>query len=73
MPRMTQQQALDARQGDVVTYKGRETYITSIKLHGIAGPHFRLDGVADGLTSYQMVSYPDGEIRNVHGNRDVTS
>lgn len=66
---MNEQQARDARTGDVVIYRNQETHITSIKTGGIAGPHFRLDGVEDGLTSYQLVRYPEGEIRNVRGNR----
>jgi hypothetical protein len=66
---MSEDQARAARIGDRVTYRGRETYITAIKMGGIAGPHFRLDGVEDGLTSYQLVRYPEGEIVNVYGNR----
>ena len=57
------------RRIEAATGVRRETAGAYLKAAGIAAPLFRLADVPDGLTSYRLVGYPDGDIVNEYGNR----
>ena len=53
---MTFAQAMALHSGSTVFYAGRTRRVLSMKLGYIHGPHFQLEGVADGPTSYRLLA-----------------
>jgi hypothetical protein len=50
----------------LVEYRGKQYRVASVRVRGIAAPHFRLDGLHEGPISYRLVSLvaPDSQTHN---------